>query len=118
MPGERHPRTLKPHWFHILLALADRERHGSGIVRSVLEQTGGTLRLWPVMLCRSLEQMVDAHLIEPLSGDEHPKGESGRRRFYRITRSGRRALGEETERLARIAGLARARLADRRTATK
>lgn len=111
-------RSLKAHWFHILLALADRDRHGSGIVRTVLEQTESALRLWPVMLCTSLEQMVEAGLIEELTDDDRPDGESERRRFYRITRLGRRTLATETERIARVADVARSRLALRRTGIK
>ena len=54
----RRNQTLKPRWFHILLALSDQDRHGSDIVREVLEQTDGELQLWPAMLYGSLEQMA------------------------------------------------------------
>jgi DNA-binding PadR family transcriptional regulator len=102
-------RALKPHWFHILVALADGERHGSAIVRSVLEQTDGALRLWPVMLQTALQQMTEEELIEPL--DAPPEGESERRRYYRLTRAGRKAAAAEADRLAKVARHARAKLA-------
>jgi DNA-binding PadR family transcriptional regulator len=102
---------LKPHWFQILLALAADARHGSGIMRAVLDQTEGTLRLWPVLLYSSLEQMTDAGLIQEVPARERPAGESERRRIYRLTKAGRRVLGEEADRLARLASTAKAHLA-------
>jgi DNA-binding PadR family transcriptional regulator len=105
------PRALKPHWFHILVALAEGERHGSAIVRAVLEQTDGALRLWPVMLQTALQQMTEEDLIEPLEAP--PEGESERRRYYRLTRAGRKAAADEADRLAKLARHARAKLAPR-----
>jgi DNA-binding PadR family transcriptional regulator len=104
---------LKPHWFQILLALAGADRHGSGIMRAVLEQTQGALRLWPVMLYSSLEQLTDEGLIEAVPGGR-PAGESERRRYYRLTKRGRAALAEEADRLADLADAARTQLAAKR----
>jgi len=104
-------RPLKPHWFHILVALAEGERHGSAIVRAVLEQTDGGLRLWPVMLQTALQQLTEEGLIEPLEAP--PEGESERRRYYRLTRAGRKAAAAEADRLERLAHHARAKLAPR-----
>jgi DNA-binding PadR family transcriptional regulator len=105
------PRPLKPQAFQILLALASGPRHGSGIVRAVLEETGGAVRLWPVLLYSSLEQLADDHLIEEVPADERPEGESSRLKFYRLTRAGRRALADEADRLAALAQRAKAQLA-------
>ena len=106
---------LKPQWFHILLALSGRPRHGSGIVRSVLEQTDGKLRLWPAMLYGSLEEMVALGWIEELTGTEdRPAGESERKRFYRTTDDGSRILGAEAQRLESLARIALQRVASRR----
>lgn len=96
---------LKPSWLHILLALAERDLHGSGIARSVLDQSGGSLRLWPATLYGALDELVEAGLIEELSGAAHPEGESERRRYYRILPRGRQALHEEGTRLASLAAL-------------
>ena len=52
--------TLPPHWFQILLALADRDLHGLGVMHDVLERTGGQMRLWPGMLYRNLRRLVAA----------------------------------------------------------
>lgn len=92
-------RSLKPHWFHILLALADRDLHGHGLTRHVLDATGGDLRLWPVTLYSSLDELVQMGWIRELAGDEHPTGESNRRRYFRITDAGRNALAAEARRL-------------------
>ena len=51
---------LKDHWFHILLALAERELHGTAIMEEVLERTSGQLRLWPGKLYGALKELTDA----------------------------------------------------------
>lgn len=108
--SDESPTPLKRHWFHILTALAEGDLHGSGIVRTVLEQTDGELRLWPATLYGSLDEMDTEGLIEELTGADHPEGASERRRYYRITRRGRSVLREEARRLASLAGTALERL--------
>ena len=105
---------MKRHWFHILSSLADADRHGFDIMRDVLEQTDGDLRLWPATLYGALEQLANAQLIAELADtDEHPTGQSERRRYYRITRKGRLALLDEVKRLEAMAATARTRLSPR-----
>jgi len=104
---------LKHHWFQILLALATEDRHGSAIMRAVLEQSGGALKLWPVMLYNSLEQLAEAGLIQEVAGEGRPE-ESERRRYYRITLAGRRALADEADRMAHLARAAKAQLSAKR----
>jgi PadR family transcriptional regulator PadR len=95
---------MKRQWFHILLALADAPRHGSGIVRAVLKQTGDQLRLWPATLYGSLDTLSSMGWIEEVTdAPERPEGESERKRFYRITAAGARALAEEGARLETLA---------------
>jgi DNA-binding PadR family transcriptional regulator len=90
---------LKPHWFHVMLSLADQEQHGYGIMQEVLERTGGKVRLWPATLYGTLKRLMDEELIEE-SGDR-PAAEldDARRRYYRLTRAGRRVLAAESARL-------------------
>ena len=108
--SSRRNQTLKPRWFHILLALSDRDLHGSDIVREVLEQSDGELRLWPAMLYGSLEQMADRDLIEELQETgSRPAGASAKRRYFRITDAGRQVLTAEADRMAAMAQLAHAR---------
>ncbi len=91
--------AFKPQWFHILLALADQNRHGYGIQRDVLDQTNGEMTLWPAMLYRSLAALTKQGLVEPV---DQQKGEpvDERRQDYRITKAGRRRLAHEADRLA------------------
>lgn len=99
-----HYLPLKAQWFHILLALSEEPQHGSGIVRSVLEQTDGKLRLWPATLYGSLEDLASLGWIEELTGHgDRPAGESEKKRFYRIRRAGARVLAAEADRLQALA---------------
>ncbi|UCG87842.1 MAG: PadR family transcriptional regulator [Gemmatimonadota bacterium] len=117
--GRRSQHGVKLHWFHILLALADQDRHGNGIVREVLERTGGQLKIWPVMLYRCLDQMMEQGLLSELTeSDDRPPGESERRRYFRITDKGLGLLAEETERLSGLVEVARNKLIPDRIATK
>ncbi|HUQ82901.1 MAG TPA: PadR family transcriptional regulator [Gemmatimonadaceae bacterium] len=103
---------LKANIFHILVALIGDDKHGLAIVRDVLEQTDGAIHLWPATLYGTLEQLADDGLIEELGAiGQHPAGESERRRYYRLTRSGRAAVMAEVKRLERLAAVARGRLA-------
>ena len=49
--------------FHILLSLADRDRHGYAIMQDVLEQSSGKVRLWPATLYGSLKRLIENGLI-------------------------------------------------------
>ena len=99
--------SLKSHWFYILLALADGDRHGLAIARDVQELSDGRVRLWPATLYGSLDELRTRKWIEELP--DPPAEESERRRYYRLTRVGRDVLTDEAERLGRLARLARAR---------
>ena len=97
-----HPASflpLKPHWFHVLLSLDGQEQHGYGIMQEVLERTGGKVRLWPATLYGTLKRLMDADLIEESTARPAPEEDDARRRYYRLTRPGRRVLAAESERL-------------------
>lgn len=102
---------VAPHWFQILLSLADRALHGTAIMEDVLVRTDGRVRLWPGKLYGALRDLEGDGLIEEVEAPEGAPTEGGRRRFYGITRAGRAALREETERLAATVRIARAKLA-------
>ena len=104
---------LRRNWFHILVALAERDVHGSGIARDVAEQTADSITLWPATLYRTLDDMVSAGLIEELKGDRHPEGQSGKRRYYRATAKGHKELRVAARQMAGWAGLAERRLENR-----
>ena len=100
MPRTQPPAPLEPHWFQILLALADRDLHGVAIMKDVLERTGGRMRLWPGMLYRALARLADAGLVTEIDTPEDAPIAGGRPRFFRITTAGRLACAAEAERLA------------------
>lgn len=102
---------LKRHWFFILLSLAGRDRHGSGIARDVLDLTGGELRLWPVTLYGSLDELRENGWIREVGNAPAPEEDRGHRRWFRITPQGRRALDAEVERMKTLVTVAQRRLA-------
>ena len=117
--GRNSPHGIKIHWFHILVALADEDRHGNGIVREVLERTDGQLRIWPVMLYRCLDEMAEEGLVTELTDStERPPQESERRRYFRITEKGLQVLAEETERLSDLVNVARRKMVPNRAVSK
>jgi DNA-binding PadR family transcriptional regulator len=97
---------LTPAVFHILLALADGERHGYSILREVERYTEGRLRLGPTTLYRSIRQMLVAGYIAEAEARPDPELDDERRRYYRLTEAGRRLALAETRRLARLVSLA------------
>jgi DNA-binding PadR family transcriptional regulator len=101
---------LTPPVFHILLALADEERHGYGIMQDVARQTNDTLQLGPGTLYGCLKRMLAARLVE--ESDERPDTEldDERRRYYRMTDLGRSTVRAEAGRLAGAVSAAKARL--------
>jgi DNA-binding PadR family transcriptional regulator len=75
------------------------------------ELSQGELRLWPVTLYGTLDELTDKGWIQALDDPrDRPPGESERKRYFRITRTGRRALELEAARLAALAGTAHRRL--------
>ena len=98
---------LTPAMFHILLALADRERHGYDIMREVDERTEGKVRLGPGTLYGSIKRMLGDGLVEELDERPDPELDDERRRYYRLTDFGHRVAVAEAERLARLVKSAR-----------
>ena len=98
---------MPPHWFQILLALADRDLHGLGVMNDVLERTGGSMRLWPAMLYRNLAKLTAEGLVVEIDAPHGAETGGGRPRFYRITPLGRRACAAEAQRLAAFVEVAR-----------
>src|SRR5882724_5428347 len=103
---------MKRHLYLILVALADQDRHGSAIAREVNRLSDGDVTLWPVTLYGSLAELEDRRWIESLAGKgSRPAGESERKRYFRLTKTGRRTLEAETRRLASLVSVAETRLA-------
>ena len=99
---EPKPESLLPlptAVFHILIALADRDRHGYSIMQDVAARTDGKVRLSAGTLYSSIRRMLEQGLIEELADSPDPSSRDERRRYYRLTRFGRRAAAAEVARL-------------------
>ncbi len=100
---------LTPAMFHILLALADKDRHGYEIMREVGERTEQKMRLGPGTLYGSIKRMLSDGLIEELDERPDPELDDERRRYYRLTDFGRRVAIAEAQRLERLVKSARSK---------
>jgi DNA-binding PadR family transcriptional regulator len=98
---------LKPKVLHVLLAVADRPRHGYSIMQEVLERTGGQVRLWPAALYGLLRELEKLDLIA--EADKRPAADEDdeRRRYFALTAHGRRVLDADVRRLEAIVHHAR-----------
>ena len=85
--------------FHILIALADRDRHGYSIMQDVAARTEGKVQLSAGTLYSSIRRMLEQGLIEELAEGPDPSSTDERRRYYRLTRFGKRAAAAEVARL-------------------
>ncbi|HEX5760758.1 MAG TPA: PadR family transcriptional regulator, partial [Thermoanaerobaculia bacterium] len=71
--------------FHILVALAESDRHGYAIMQEVTERTGGRAKLNPGTLYTTLRRLLEQGLIVELGDREVAAGQDERRRYYRLT---------------------------------
>ena len=94
--------------FHILIALADRDRHGYSIMQDVAARTGGKVQLSAGTLYSSIRRMLEQGLIDELTESPDPSSTDERRRYYRLTRFGKRVAAAEVERLNALLQQARA----------
>ena len=109
LPGEiRKLIPLPSAAFHILMSLADEDRHGYAILQDVAARTGGALKLSAGTLYRSIQRMIEQGLIEETRERPEPEVDDERRRYYRITRFGVAVANAEGRRLAQLVKLARA----------
>ncbi len=105
--GPENFLPLTPAVFHILLALADQERHGYSIMREIEVQTEGSIRIGPTTLYRSIKRMLADGLIVELDERPDPELDDERRRYYKLTGLGEQVMVAETQRMARTVGIAR-----------
>jgi DNA-binding PadR family transcriptional regulator len=94
--------------FHILVSLADKERHGYSVMQDVAERTDGKLRLSPSSLYASIKRLLEQGLVEELSERPDPQHDDERRRYYALTHLGRQVAKAEARRLERLLADARA----------
>jgi DNA-binding PadR family transcriptional regulator len=100
---------LPPATFHILVSLAEGDRHGYAIIQDVEERTGGEVSLSPATLYRTIHRMLEQGLL--VEARERPAAEldDERRRYYRITPLGIAAARAEARRFSQLVAMARAR---------
>jgi DNA-binding PadR family transcriptional regulator len=104
-PGEMPPLT--PAVFHVLLALTDGERHGYAIMQEVAESTGGRIKMGPGTLYGTIKRLLEVRMIEESDRRPDPEMDDERRRYYRLSGVGRRAVRAEALRYAEMAEVAR-----------
>ncbi len=97
---------LTPAVLHILLALAEGERHGYAIAQEIETATEGDIHMGPGTLYGSIRRMLSAGLIDESPRRRRPDDDE-RRRYYRMTPLGRRLLEAELSRLTRVVRVAR-----------
>jgi len=100
---------LTPAVFHILLALADGEKHGYGIMQEIAAITGDAVHMGPGTLYGTIKRMLESGLIVETDERPDPALDDERRRYYRLTGIGKRVAEAEAARLERLIGVARAK---------
>jgi len=97
---------LTPAVFHILLALAEGERHGYAIMQEVAQSTEGQIKMGPGTLYGTIKRLLAARMVQESDERPDPKLDDERRRYYQLTGLGKRVLRAEAERLAALVKLA------------
>ena len=106
-PSPERFLPLKPQWFQIMLSLVGGEQDGYAIMQDALQRTGGKVHLWPATLYGSIKRLIEADLIEESAERPAPELDDARRRYYRLTALGRRALDAECDRLQELVRIIR-----------
>ena len=111
-PARRQKRVepLRDSEFHILLALADGDRHGYGIMQEVAVRSQGTIRLGPGTLYGAIKRMLAGGLIEESARRPAAQNDDERRRcYYRLTKMGRNVAEKEARRLVELVRVAQSK---------
>jgi DNA-binding PadR family transcriptional regulator len=104
--GTTPPPPLTPAAFQVLLALAAGNAHGYAIMRFVERVTAGAVHLGPGTLYRTIGRLLADGLVEEVAGSDPDAPHDARRRYYRLTIPGRRAVQAEASQLVRLLGVA------------
>lgn len=107
LPDPASLLPLPPATFHILLSLAEDDRHGYAIIQDVAARTDGELKLSAGTLYRSIQRMLEQGLILETRERPDPEEDDERRRYYRITEYGSAVARAEARRLTQLVKFAR-----------
>lgn len=107
LPDPESLLPLQVATFHILVALADRDRHGYSILQDVAARTDGKVRLSAATLYSSIRRLLEQGLVEELSESPDPDNQDERRRYYGLTDFGRHVATAEARRLTAMLSQAR-----------
>ena len=107
-PNAEDLLPLPPAVFHILVALAEGDRHGYSIMQDVASRTDGKLKMSPGTLYGSIKRMLQDGLIVEVDERPDPDDDDERRRYYRLTSFGRRVAAADAVRLQKVLSQARA----------
>ena len=102
---------IPPAQLHILLALADGQKHGYAIMTEVETITDGSVTMGPGTLYGAVKRMILAGLISEAEERPDPELDDQRRRYYRLTALGARVLDSEIDRMEHLARAGRQRRA-------
>lgn len=100
---------LPPVWFLLLLALTNQERHGYALMQDVADESDGKIQLGPGTLYGALKRLLTLKLVEESDRRPDPDLDDERRRYYRLTALGRRAVAAEAARHASLVQLAQSK---------
>jgi DNA-binding PadR family transcriptional regulator len=102
-------QSLTPAVFHILLALADHERHGYAIMQEVFRNSDGRIEMGAGTLYGTVKRLLATGMIEEAGERPDPQAQDERRRYYRLTPSGRSILNTEVSRMNNLINIARSK---------
>src|SRR5215467_5855309 len=102
LPDPASLLPLPPATFHILMSVAEEDRHGYAIIQDVSARTGGELKLSAGTLYRSIQRMLEQGLLVETRERPSPEEDDERRRYYRITPFGKAVARAETRRLTEL----------------
>ena len=102
---------LTPAVFHILLALADEEKHGYAIMKEVETNSNGQFQMGPGTLYGSIKRMLELNLIEETDERPDPAMDDQRRRYYKQTPFGVKVLKAELQRFSDLMRVAQSKRA-------
>ena len=100
---------LTPAVFHILLSLAEGERHGYAIMEEVKQTTDGRVKMGPGTLYGTIKRLLETKWGEESNRRPDPENDDERRRYYRLTNLGKKVMRAEVQRYAQVLSTAKAK---------